>query len=40
MYAEGKGVKQDRNQAIELYRKAAAQGNESAKKKLNELGVK
>jgi TPR repeat protein len=36
MYANGEGVKQDSQKARECFQKAAAQGNEDAKKKLDE----
>ena len=39
-YIEGRGVVKDRDKAIEYLKKSAAQGNDDAKKKLNELGVK
>ena len=39
MYETGKGVENDRPQAITWYRKAAAGGNEDAKKNLARLGV-
>ncbi|MBR0256713.1 MAG: SEL1-like repeat protein, partial [Synergistaceae bacterium] len=40
MYEFGDGVKQNRNKAIELYRKAARQGHEMAKQRLKKLGAK
>lgn len=39
-YFEGRGVIKDYNKGIEYLKKSAAQGNDDAKKKLNELGEK
>ena len=36
MFYNGKGVEQDYTEAVKWYRKAAEQGNETAKKKLEE----
>jgi TPR repeat protein len=38
MYQNGEGVAKDVDQAVSWYRKAAALGNESAKKNLQRLG--
>ena len=37
-YEDGRGVSKDLNEAIEWYRKAAQQGIENAKLRLNDLG--
>jgi TPR repeat protein len=37
LYAEGKGVTKDLDEARKWYARAAAKGDESAKKKLHEL---
>jgi TPR repeat protein len=39
MYAQGLGVAQDRNQAIQWFRKAAANGDPDSKQVLQTLGV-
>lgn len=39
MYKNGYGVPKDRAEAIKWYKKAAAQGNEAAKKELQKMGV-
>ena len=37
-YEQGQGVKSNRYRAIDWYKKAAAQGNESAEKALKKMG--
>ena len=39
MYSTGRGVRQDRSEAIRWYRKAADQGDDDAKAALTALGV-